>query len=123
MTTSASAALLLSDASASFGATPALAGITGSVARGGSVALIGPNGAGKTTLIRAIIGAVPLERGTIEVLGTTPKRARGRVADRRCRHAIRGRHQIIADHRAERKTQRWIISGQTLDQIGSLPAS
>lgn len=80
MTTSTSAALVLSDASASFGATPALAGVTGSVSRGGSVALIGPNGAGKTTLIRAIIGAVPLERGTIEVLGTTPKRARGRVA-------------------------------------------
>ncbi|MEY2399740.1 MAG: manganese/iron transport system ATP-binding protein [Actinomycetota bacterium] len=80
MTTSRDPALVLDDASASFGATTALAGITGTVPRGGSVALIGPNGAGKTTLIRAIIGAVPLARGRIDVLGTTPKRARGRVA-------------------------------------------
>lgn len=71
---------MLSDATASFGGTTALDGVTGVVARGGSLALIGPNGAGKTTLIRAIVGAVPLARGEIEVLGTTPKRARGRVA-------------------------------------------
>ncbi len=80
MTTSSSAALVLEDATAAFGATTALDGVTGLVPRGGSVALIGPNGAGKTTLIRAIVGAVPLVRGRIEVLGTTPKRARGRVA-------------------------------------------
>jgi len=80
LTTSDNAALVLDDASASFGATTALAAVTGVVPRGGSVALVGPNGAGKTTLIRAIIGAVPLARGRIEVLGTTPKKARGRVA-------------------------------------------
>jgi len=57
-----------------------LEGVTGSVARGGSIALIGPNGAGKTTLIRAILGLVPLTGGRIDVLGVSPARARGRVA-------------------------------------------
>jgi len=71
---------VLEDATAAFGRTPVLEGVTGRVAPGGSVALIGPNGAGKTTLIRAILGLMPLTSGRIEVLGGLPSRARGRVA-------------------------------------------
>lgn len=74
------AALRLHSAAASFGRTRVLEGVTGSVVLGGAVALIGPNGAGKTTLIRAILGLVPLSSGSISVLGTTPVKARGRVA-------------------------------------------
>ena len=74
------AALVLEGASAAYGRTSVLEGVTGSVAHGGSVALIGPNGAGKTTLIRAILGLMPLTSGCIEVLGVTPAKARGRVA-------------------------------------------
>src|SRR5207302_8081290 len=59
---------------------PVLEGVTGSVTPGGALALIGPNGAGKTTLIRSILRLVPAVDGRIEVLGTTPVRARGRVA-------------------------------------------
>jgi len=73
-------ALVLEGASASYGRTPVLEGVTGRVARGGSVALIGPNGAGKTTLIRAVLGLMPLTAGRIEVLGVPPAKARGRVA-------------------------------------------
>ena len=83
MTTSpdpARAALVLEGASAAYGRTSVLDGVTGSVAHGGSVALIGPNGAGKTTLIRAILGLMPLTSGRIEVLGVSPTKARGRVA-------------------------------------------
>jgi manganese/iron transport system ATP-binding protein len=73
-------ALRLRDVTAAYGRDPALEGITGSVERGDAIALIGPNGAGKTTLIKAILGLVPVVRGEVEVLGTSPARARGRVA-------------------------------------------
>ncbi len=73
-------ALVLEGASAAYGRTSVLEGVTGSVTRGGSVALIGPNGAGKTTLIRAMLGLMPLTSGRIEVLGVSPAEARGRVA-------------------------------------------
>ncbi|HET9770371.1 MAG TPA: metal ABC transporter ATP-binding protein, partial [Acidimicrobiia bacterium] len=63
-----------------YGRRSVLAGVTGQVEPGGSLALIGPNGAGKSTLIKAILGLVDAVTGTVEVLGTTPARARGRVA-------------------------------------------
>ena len=47
---------------------------------GDSVALIGPNGAGKSTFIKAILGLVPASSGYVEVLGTTPAKARPKVA-------------------------------------------
>jgi manganese/iron transport system ATP-binding protein len=71
---------VLDGVSAAYRRDPVLEGVTGSVAPGGALALIGPNGAGKTTLIRSILGLVPAVDGRIEVLGTTPVRARGRVA-------------------------------------------
>jgi len=75
-----STALLLSGVTAAYGREPAIEGVTGRVEAGGSLALIGPNGAGKSTLIKAVLGLVPLVQGTIEVLGMSPVRARGRVA-------------------------------------------
>lgn len=47
---------------------------------GDSVALIGPNGAGKSTFIKAILGLVPASSGYVEVLGTTPAKARPHIA-------------------------------------------
>jgi manganese/iron transport system ATP-binding protein len=72
--------LILDRVSVAYDGEPVLEGVTGSVDAGGSLALIGPNGAGKTTLIKAVLGLVPLRGGRIEVLGTTPERARARVA-------------------------------------------
>jgi manganese/iron transport system ATP-binding protein len=72
--------LILDKVSVAYDDEPVLEGVTGSVDPGGSLALIGPNGAGKTTLIKAVLGLVPLSGGRIEVLGTTPQRARARVA-------------------------------------------
>jgi manganese/iron transport system ATP-binding protein len=80
MMVSMSPALILDRVSAAYGRDPVLEGVSGAVERGGSLALIGPNGAGKTTLIKAILGLVPIVRGQITVLGTTPERARSRVA-------------------------------------------
>ena len=73
-------ALVLDGVAAAYDRDPVLRGVTGSVRAGGSLALIGPNGAGKSTLIKAILGLVPVVAGSIEVLGTSPARARRRVA-------------------------------------------
>jgi len=39
------------------------------VTEGEVVALLGANGSGKSTLVRALVGAVPLEAGTVELFG------------------------------------------------------
>ena len=59
---------------------PVVEDVHGSVAAGQSVALIGPNGAGKSTLIRAVLGLVPVVRGSVTVLGRPPQAARRQVA-------------------------------------------
>jgi manganese/iron transport system ATP-binding protein len=71
---------VLDDVTVRFGQFDALDGISATVAPGRSVALIGPNGAGKSTLLRAILGLVPLARGSIRVLGDEPASARRSVA-------------------------------------------
>jgi ABC-2 type transport system ATP-binding protein len=54
----------------SFGTMRALDGVTLRVKTGEVYGLLGPNGAGKTTLIRAIVGLVAPESGTVTVLGS-----------------------------------------------------
>ena len=47
------------------------------VGKGKIVALLGPNGAGKSTLMKVILGIYKPTRGSVEVFGEEPKRARG----------------------------------------------
>jgi ABC-2 type transport system ATP-binding protein len=54
----------------SFGTMRALDGVTLRVKTGEVYGLLGANGAGKTTLIRAIVGLVAPESGTVTVLGS-----------------------------------------------------
>lgn len=42
------------------------------VGEGEVVGLLGPNGAGKTTSIRALVGLLPVDDGTIKVFGLRP---------------------------------------------------
>jgi zinc/manganese transport system ATP-binding protein len=42
-------------------------------------AVLGPNGAGKSTLLNVISGQIPLNEGTLEVLGEAPRRGNRRV--------------------------------------------
>ncbi len=46
--------------------------ITFSVRHGQFIGLVGPNGAGKTTLLKALLGLIPVTRGSIRVLGAPP---------------------------------------------------
>src|SRR2546427_2047609 len=57
------------DVQKKFGDIHALDGVTLRVRTGEIYGLLGPNGAGKTTLIRAIVGLVAPDSGTVTVLG------------------------------------------------------
>jgi len=48
--------------------------------KGDFLGIIGPNGGGKTTLVKIILGLLKPQKGTINVLGTSPKNARSQVA-------------------------------------------
>ena len=55
---------------AGYGAINVLWDVTLSFEKGRVTSIIGPNGAGKTTLLRAIMGLLPISRGTIRYEGT-----------------------------------------------------
>src|SRR6185437_5211707 len=57
-----------------FGDFVAVDGIDLSINRGEVFGLLGPNGAGKTTTIRVVNTLLPLEEGTVEVLGRDVRR-------------------------------------------------
>ena len=59
----------LNDVVAVLGQFPALAGANLQVSRGEIVLLQGPNGAGKTSILRVCAGLLPIERGSVRVLG------------------------------------------------------
>ena len=58
-------ALVIDDLEVRYGAVPALRGASLSLAAGEVVGLVGPNGAGKSTLLQAVMGALPVTRGSI----------------------------------------------------------
>jgi len=58
----------------SWGKVKALKGVDLQVRRGELFGLIGPNGAGKSTLMKALLGSVKLDEGTVRVLGLNPNR-------------------------------------------------
>jgi zinc/manganese transport system ATP-binding protein len=58
------------------------------VGRGQFVAVLGPNGAGKSTLMRALLGLLPLESGSVTVLGRPPAQARTAIGYLPQRHSF-----------------------------------
>lgn len=74
-------ALRFVGASHRYGAHVAVDDLSLEVARGETVALLGPNGAGKSTAISLLLGLLRPGTGSVEVLGTTPRKAvsEGRV--------------------------------------------
>ena len=63
------AALRATDLRYAYGDRLAVDDVTFSLARGEVLGLLGPNGAGKSTTIKMLIGLLPPQAGTIEVLG------------------------------------------------------
>ncbi|MCD9622887.1 metal ABC transporter ATP-binding protein [Rhabdothermincola salaria] len=63
-----------------FGATRVVEPSSFEIPVGGVTAVIGPNGSGKSTLLGAMVGLVEPAGGTLEVLGTSPHRARRRIS-------------------------------------------
>src|SRR4051812_38878723 len=57
------------DLKVSYGAAPAINGVTFTVEAGTLAVIVGPNGAGKTTLINAIAGVHRMESGSLRMDG------------------------------------------------------
>jgi len=58
---------------------PVLEDVDLRVEAGDYLAILGPNGGGKTTLLKVLLGLLRPDRGSVRVLGVSPKRAAGRV--------------------------------------------
>ena len=58
----------------------ALDNVSFSIEHGVMVGVVGPNGAGKSTLFNAILGLLPLTRGTIQIHGVPFAQIRGELA-------------------------------------------
>ena len=70
---SSTAAVAVNELVVRRGAHRVLDGITFDASAGDFVAVIGPNGAGKTTLVKALLGLIPCDRGSVRVFGTPPQ--------------------------------------------------
>ncbi|WP_433170050.1 ABC transporter ATP-binding protein [Actinoallomurus sp. CA-150999] len=66
-------AVVLSDLRKSYGDVRAVDGVNLTIGRGETVALLGPNGAGKSTTINMLLGLLPPDGGSIELLGRSPR--------------------------------------------------
>ncbi len=64
------------DVSVELGGLPVLRGVDLALHPGEVIALLGGNGSGKSTLVRALLGLVPLTRGSVELFGTPLSRFR-----------------------------------------------
>ncbi len=61
--------LQVEDLAVTYGAAPAVSGISLTVPDRGTVALLGANGAGKSTVLKAIAGLVPKSAGRVRLMG------------------------------------------------------
>ncbi len=61
--------LAVESMTAGYGREPIVHSMSISVGRGEIVAVVGPNGAGKSTMLKAIVGAVPISAGHVELGG------------------------------------------------------
>jgi zinc/manganese transport system ATP-binding protein len=72
-------AVEIQGASVRLGGQPVFSDVELTVRPGEFIAVLGPNGAGKSTLMRAILGLVPLQSGSITTFGRSPEQGRSRI--------------------------------------------
>lgn len=77
---SKSPAIIVENLTVSYGPKPALLDISLSIEKGLLAGVIGPNGAGKSTFIKAVLGFVKRDVGSVRILGIPAEKARGLVA-------------------------------------------
>ena len=63
-----------------YGSFAALRNVSATFMSGTCTVILGENGAGKSTLLRILAGLISPTRGSVNVLGDTPQRQRGRIA-------------------------------------------
>ena len=76
----AQATIEVDNLTVSYGPKPALLDVSLSIDKGLLVGVIGPNGAGKSTLIKAILGFVKRDVGSVRILGIPAEKAKGLAA-------------------------------------------
>jgi len=69
----------IKNVSVSFGGAAILDNISMQIEHGDYVAILGPNGGGKSTLLKAILGLLKPDSGTIRILGKAPGETGGRI--------------------------------------------
>jgi manganese/zinc/iron transport system ATP- binding protein len=72
--------LVIADLSVAYRQKAVLQGVSARIERGQVIGIIGPNGGGKSTLLRAILGIVPITRGSVTLFGRPATRMRSRMA-------------------------------------------
>lgn len=73
-------AIQVENLTVSYGLKPALLDVSITIEQGLLVGVIGPNGAGKSTFIKALLGFVRRDLGSVKILGVPAERATGMVA-------------------------------------------
>jgi manganese/zinc/iron transport system ATP- binding protein len=72
--------LVIRDLTVAYQQKVVLRGVNARVARGQVIGIIGPNGGGKSTLLKAILGIVPIVRGSVTLFGHPSATMRSRIA-------------------------------------------
>ena len=73
-------AIVVDNLTVSYGPVPALLDVSFAVPAGQLIGIIGPNGSGKSTLIKAILGFLKPDFGSVHLFGEPVDHAKGRVA-------------------------------------------
>ena len=80
MTTKSPFAIEVEHLTVSYNARPALLDVSVNIEADQLVGIIGPNGAGKSTFIKAVLGFVKPDLGTVRIGGSNAQNAKGQVA-------------------------------------------